>query len=221
MLASFPSEVLNKADVLRDGTGSYHQEHPIPSSLSSFGTRFNKAPWYAELDSTMKKTLSACYRLFVDFELATTLPRLARPTDRDLHIILKHHLFSLSFPNNDLNDPLRRTLFIYTYLRVWHFENFPIMRYIVDHLRQSLLPRLAYLQATAPDLLLWVLFIGSVASQGYISHMWFVNHLREIAVHLGLNEWDEVRPILVEFFYTDQPGYTKGEHVWNKVLANS
>jgi hypothetical protein len=104
---------------------------------------------------------------------------------------------------------------------MWNYGNFPIMRYIVDHLRQCLIPRLAFLHATAPDLLLWILFIGSIASKDYESHRWFVDHLREIAVHLGLMEWKTVRSVLVEFFYVDQPGYTRGEDVWNEALAPS
>jgi hypothetical protein len=104
---------------------------------------------------------------------------------------------------------------------MWNFGDFPIMRYIVDHLRRSLIPRLAFLHATAPDLLLWILFIGSMASKNYESHPWFVDHLREIAVHLGLMEWNTVRSVLVEFFYADQPGYTRGEDIWNEALAPS
>jgi hypothetical protein len=204
------------------GTKSYqNHEHPMPSSLSTLGTRYNRAPWYAELDPIMKNTLTICCRLFVHFHLATTIPTLAKRTDRDLHIILKHRLLSISFPGGYLNEPLRRTLFIYLYLRMWNFGNLPIMRYIVDQLRQSLIPGFPFLHATAPDLLLWILFIGSMASKDCESHSWYVDHLREIAVHLGLMEWNTVRSVLVEFFFVDQSGYTRWEDIWNEILAPS
>jgi hypothetical protein len=196
------------------GTSGYG--YVIPTTLTSLGIRFARASWYAELDSSMKYTIDVCRRLLVHFEMATTPPNVVMPTDNDLYITLKHHLLSLHYAprNDDLNEPLRCSLFIYTYLRVSHFGSFPAMRYIVDGLRQSLVPRLAYFKVTAPDLLFWILFIGGMASQGHVSHPWFMVNLRDLA-----EEWDKARLVLGEFFYTDQHGHKEAEDLWNKMLV--
>jgi hypothetical protein len=106
-------------------------------------------------------------------------------------------------------------------MRIWNFGTFPVTRYITNGLKESLIARLAYFQTTAPDLLLWILAIGSLASQGYESHEWFVGTLRDLTTHLNLTEWDAVRSILVEFFYSNRPGYGTGEDLWNEVMAPS
>ncbi|KAL2844089.1 hypothetical protein BJY01DRAFT_248334 [Aspergillus pseudoustus] len=221
MLPRFLCEVHGATEMfLYDiNTSKFEYGHWLHPSLIPLGTRFTQAPWYAELDPAMKTTISASRRLIVHFEMATMLPRLVRPTDKDLSIILLHHLLSLSCPDDYLDEPLRRTLFIYTYLRVWHFGNFPVMGYIVDSLRQCLIPRILRLHTAAPDLLLWILFMGAMASQQHDCHPWFVSHLRGAAAHLELKEWGEARAVLAEFFYTDQRGYTTGEEIWNEVLT--
>ncbi|KAJ0419810.1 hypothetical protein BJY00DRAFT_285557 [Aspergillus carlsbadensis] len=224
MLPSFRSEVLGDAEMFSHSDRNYDYEHSIPRSLSGFGKHFTTAPWSTNLDPDMKTTLSACRRLFLHFEMGTRFPILVKPTDKDLYIILLHHLLSLRYAprdDNELNEPLRRTLFIYTYLRIWNFGSFTVTRYIMDGLMNSLIPRLEYLRAMAPDLLLWILFIGSIASQGYDSYNWFVGSLRDVAVHLALAEWGAAESLLVRFFYTDRPGYRMGEDIWNQVMASA
>jgi hypothetical protein len=39
-----------------------------------------------------------------------------------------------------------------------------------------------------------------------------------MAQRLGVEEWEKARVMLGEFFYTDQPGETGAEDVWNEVL---
>jgi hypothetical protein len=91
---------------------------------------------------------------------------------------------------------------------------------MVEHLKQSL-DDITYYQDTAPDLLFWILLLGGMASRGHRSHPWFVFQLAEVAHSLALKEWLDVRALLGEFFYTDQPGGTAGEDLWNEVLTSS
>ncbi|KAL3484336.1 hypothetical protein BJX62DRAFT_218849 [Aspergillus germanicus] len=223
MLPRFRNEVLNQAEMFSPRNGNHEYGQPIPPSISSFGTRFTRASWSVELDTDMKTTLHACRRLFVHFEMGTTFPDIVHPTDKDLYIILLHKFLSLRYPtrNNDLNEPLRRTLFVYTYFRIWNFGSLPVTTHILDGLKRSLTEKLAHFQTTAPDLLLWILFIGALSSQGYDSHLWFVGTLRDTAIYLNLMEWDAVQTILVKFFYSDRPGYRTGEDLWNEVMAPS
>ncbi|CEN61055.1 hypothetical protein ASPCAL07722 [Aspergillus calidoustus] len=223
MLPSFRRAVLDEAAMFSSSDGNYDYGQSIPRPLSGFGMRFIDAAWYRELNSDMRTTLHACRRLFVHFEMATKFPTLVKPTGKDLYIILLHHLLSLRFSHreHDLNDPLRRTLFAYTYLRIWNFGGFSVTRHILNGLKRSLISHLAYFQATAPDLLLWITFIGSMASQGYEHYSWFVGTLRDVAVHMNVMEWHEARTILVGFFYSDRTGYRTGENLWDEVMAPS
>ncbi|KAL4872324.1 hypothetical protein BDV12DRAFT_210839 [Aspergillus spectabilis] len=188
----FRGEILQEARMFHGGASDYASE--IPAALTSLGTRFARAPWYFELDSSMKYTINVCRRLLLHLEMATIIPNVVMPTDNDLYVVFQHHLVSLHYPprKNDLNEPIRCSLL-----------SFPAMRYMVDALRETLGLRLPYFMLTAPDLLLWILFIGGMASQGYGSHTWF----------------DKARPVLGEFFYTDQPGQKGAEDLWNETGA--
>ncbi|KAL2841778.1 hypothetical protein BJX68DRAFT_270962 [Aspergillus pseudodeflectus] len=200
------------------GSGS---ESDLPTTLTSLGTRFARAPWLTELDPSMQYTIDVCRRLLVHIGIAALRPNVVMPTDNDLYLLLQHHLVSLNYPERrtDLNEPLRQTIFIYLYVRVMHLQSFPIMQYMTDALRQSLLPRLSYFQAIAPDLLFWILFIGALASQGSRSHPWFVAYLRCMTSSLGLEDWDKARVVLGEFFYTPQPEETVVDDLWKEVVG--
>ncbi|GFF34852.1 hypothetical protein IFM51744_02589 [Aspergillus udagawae] len=221
MLPRFRSGILQEARMFHRGVSDFGSG--IPAALTSLGTRFARTSWYSELDSSMKYTIDVCQRLLLHLEMATIIPNVVMPTDNDLYLLFQHHLLSLHYPirKNDLNEPIRRTLFIYLFLFVSYFQSFPIMQHLVDALRESIVLRLPYLEVTAPDLLFWILFIGGMASQGYSSHPWFVVHTRALAARLDLEQWDKARPVLMEFFYTGQPGQKGAEDLWNEVLAPS
>ncbi|KAL2802019.1 hypothetical protein BJX63DRAFT_416053 [Aspergillus granulosus] len=223
ILPCFRSKVLHEAEMFRRRSRSYEYGIAIPRSISCSGTRFYKSAWNLELDAELKNALSAASRVFVHFEMGKRFPSLVKPTHNYLSIILLHDLLSLRClqNNNDLNDPLRRALFVYTYQRIWNFSCFPVTQYIMDGLKESLIPRFTYIQATAPDLLLWILFIGALGSQGYVSHSWFATTLREVAGSLDLVEWPAAESIFVQFFYSDHPGYRRGEDLWKQVMSQS
>jgi hypothetical protein len=119
----------------------------------------------------------------------------------------------------DINETLRLTLVIYLNLRVWHFQSFPFMEYVVESLRQTLEVPYLHLQTETPELLFWILVLGSLASQGYKCHRWYLNKLIEMTKRLGLSEWEEAREVLGGYFYTDQTSEKRAEEdLWNEVL---
>lgn len=196
---------------------------PTALKLAPLGTRFAiTSNWYNELHFSMKTLVEVFRRIVRHFEIAKLQPNVIMTNDTDLLVLLKHRLVSLSYTHasNDLNEPLRHSLLIYTYLRMGHFQTFKLMRYMVEALGQSLVPRLSYFRVTAPDLLFWIVFIGGMASQGYSCHRWFVGNVADMAHRLGLEEWNKVRAVLGEFFYTDRSGQTLAEDLWNEVLAD-
>ncbi|KAL2811748.1 hypothetical protein BJX63DRAFT_398170 [Aspergillus granulosus] len=197
---------------------------PLALKLAAVGSQFAPTTaWYNELHPSIKRIVEA-FRWFVrHLETAQVLPNLVMPNDNHLLMVINYELTSRCYPatSNDLNEPLRHALRIYTFLRIIHFQGFNIMRCMAHALMQSLVEvsRLSYLQTTAPDLLLWILFIGGMASRGDNSHRWFVLQIADTAHRLlGLEKWDEVRLLLGVFFYTDQPKDTAAEDLWDEVL---
>lgn len=217
MSARFRSEILQESIVFRA-----NDSLQIPGDLSSLGKNFLNAPWYPELSPSMKTLLQVLRRLILYFEAAQRQPSIVMPTDNDLFLVFEHQLLSCSYAAeaDNLQEPLRLSLLVYINLRIWHFQTFPFMQYMVESLRQSLDPRMPYFQKTAPDLLFWTLFIGGMASLGYKCHPWFVVRLTDMAQRLGLDEWVKARSLLVGFFYTDQPAEKESDNLWNEVLLS-
>ncbi|KAL3481542.1 hypothetical protein BJX99DRAFT_243560 [Aspergillus californicus] len=223
MLDSYSHKVLQESNLFEEDI-QYACE--VPTAIAYLGARFSKAnaPWYEELHSTMKSLLEMFRRLIQHLELGTLFPTLIPPTDNDLFVIIQHHMLSLNYKPNTytLNEPLRLSLLLYLYIRVVRFGNLPLVNQIVEHLKQSLGSPIAftYFQVIAPDLLFWILFMGGLASQGYSSHAWFVEHLVEVARGLGVEQWSrQARPLLGEFFYADQAGQSAGEDLWREVVG--
>ncbi|KAL2841754.1 hypothetical protein BJY01DRAFT_249422 [Aspergillus pseudoustus] len=220
----FPVSARWRSEILQDSrlflTGDALS---TPKELATLGTSFFSAPWYATLDPSMKTFLQVMQRLIAYYEHAQLDPSTVMPTDNDLFLVMEHQLLSACYATADptnINEPLRHTLIIYLNLRVWHFQQFPFMQYMVEYLRASLIEAssYAYLRDEAPELLFWVLVIGSLASQGYKCHRWFLNGLSEVAERLGVREWGEARRVLDGYFYTEQVGERRAEEdLWNEV----
>jgi hypothetical protein len=201
------------------------------SQLYVLGTSFFAAPWYEGLEDSMKNFLHMFQRSIQYYEVACLRPSIIMPTDNDLFVLLEYQLISIRYPQNPaasctvstlLHEPLRLTLFIYLNLFVWRFQVFPVMQYMVNPLLQSLgsttpIPILKQIKQGAPDVLFWILFIAGMASRGHDGHSWFVAQLVELTLDLGIRDWFEAREILGGFFYSDQPGQSGGEELWEQV----
>ncbi|KAJ5381703.1 uncharacterized protein N7496_004131 [Penicillium cataractarum] len=244
MLQRFRNGIFHVSNIF-EGEELRYDDYMIPTTLLSLGIRFTTSPWHTQIHPTLKSLLEAFRRLIRHFEIGIIFPQVVAPTDNDLFVIIQHELLSTHYSHNhtpgdelesryqrrhcfNLNEPLRLSLMIYLYTRVSKLQDLPILRYMVETFKQSLEIRLAEisssssssstLDATAPDLLLWLLFIGGMASQGDSSHAWFVSHLAHVVRSLALEDWaTQVRPLLGEFFYTDRPGQMDAEDLWSEV----
>ncbi|EED23228.1 conserved hypothetical protein [Talaromyces stipitatus ATCC 10500] len=219
----FPISARWRSEILQDSKVFLSKEDlETPENLLSLGVNFFHSPWYGELDSNMKTFIRALRRLILYYEVAQVRPSIVIPTDNDLFLVFEHELLSAKYcaEADDVHESLRLTLMIYVNLRIFHFQKFPIMEHMAQTLKQSLELQYSYLESTAPELLFWILFIGSMASHGYKSHYWFVNGLTEMTRRLGLGEWDKARSALRGFFYTDQLTEREAEeNLWNEVLS--
>jgi hypothetical protein len=223
MLPRFRSEILQEAKMFRGESYDYNHTSRL-SHLEPLGSGFPSAPWYAEIDPSLKYFVEVFRRLVRHFELARNSPSQVMPTDNDLFLVFQYELlaarFAVETESADLNEPLRLAILIYSYTRISHYQQFPMLGCMADTLRASLVPRLAHLTTTAPQLLFWILVIGGMASQQSSSHSWFVKNVADVAWALEVTDWTgQVRPLLGRFFYTDQPGQTGAEDLWSEVLA--
>ncbi|KAJ0422490.1 hypothetical protein BJY00DRAFT_77786 [Aspergillus carlsbadensis] len=220
------SEILQDTKVFQSGDFllPFYNKPEILDTLSPLGISFFRAPWYMDLDPSMKTFLHVMKRLIQYYEIAQLSPSIIMPTDNDLFLLLEHQLLSVRYPVsfNAFNEPLRLALLIYLNMCIWHLHSFPFMSYLIGYLRRALEGSLVRLKANDPSVLLWVLFIGGMASVGHEGHSWFVEQLGETAYeNLGIREWNEARGVLIGYFYTDQPGDSGGEDVWGEVLLRS
>lgn len=219
----FPISASWRSEIIQDVRLFLTQDElDTPEDLTYLGVTIFSSSWYTMLDYTMKTSLYVIRRLIIYYEYAQRNPASVMPTDNDLFLIAEHQLLSACYETTDpadINESLRLTLVIYLNLRVWHFQSFPFMQYVVESLRQSLNIPYLYLQTETPELLFWVLVLGSLASQGYKCHRWYLSRLIEMTEQLGLNKWEEARAILGGYFYTDQTSEKRAEEdLWNEVL---
>ncbi|KAL3485003.1 hypothetical protein BJX62DRAFT_44813 [Aspergillus germanicus] len=219
----FPISARWRSEILQDSRLFLtRDELDTSKELAALGTRIFSGPWYPALEPSMNTFLQVMQRLIMYYEHAQRHPSSVMPTDNDLFLVMEHQLLSACYSTTDptdINEPLRQTLIIYLNLRVWHFQSFPFMQYMVEALRTALEVPYAYLQTQTPELLFWIMVIGSLASQGYKCHRWFVNGLSDMVERLGLGEWETARRVLAGYFYTEQVSEKRAEEdLWNEVL---
>lgn len=72
-------------------------------------------------------------------------------------------------------------------------------------------------------LLTWVLMLGAFISAGQRERPWFVMSLAKVSKVLKLQEWEEVRQVLLKFFYLDRIHAKGMQDVWEEaaLLAES
>ncbi|KAF3392551.1 hypothetical protein F1880_008838 [Penicillium rolfsii] len=231
LVASWRNEVLQEMKVFYSTSDFIaHLDDRFKESASSLqllGTSFFAAHWYQILEDSMKKILHIFQRKIQYYEVACLQPAIVMRTDNDLFVLLEYQIISIRYAPNPsaspvgsslLNEPLRMTLFIYLNMCV-----FPVMKYMVTPLQECLsstapIPTLTHMKYTAPDLLFWILFIGTMASRGHDGHSWFIANLVELSLYLRIHHWSAAREILGGFFYTDFDGQLGGEELWEQVI---
>ncbi|KAL3476610.1 hypothetical protein BJX99DRAFT_246796 [Aspergillus californicus] len=204
ILPRWRSEILQDSRVFQITEGT---ESKGPKALSTMCLSIFNATWFNDLDSSMQTFLRISARLIIYYETAMVTPSVIMPTDNDRFLVLEHQLLSASYvcnpeeeqtedPEIYLDETLRLTLIIYLNLRIWHFQSFPFMQFIVEALKETVTDTttiLPHLSAASPDLLFWILFISGLASQGYKCHSWFVAHLIDTTRRMGLEDWGQAR----------------------------
>jgi hypothetical protein len=198
--------------------------HEIPNDLSPLATSFLNSEIRQFLSVAFLHLLQRLRRLVIYLELALENPSLIKPTDNDLFIHFEHQLLSLPYSRwglsaTEIQECVRIATFVYCEIRVFKFLQFPFIGVVESGLREALIRAdLDYFIASAPELLLWVLFIGSEGAKGHPSRTWYLSRLANVGQYLMLSSWEDARDLLKGFFYVDRVVATPLEQLWNEVV---
>ena len=191
------------------------------SLTSSFvGRRFFNSSWSSDLHPKLISSLRSIQKLVSLYENVSCSSWKQTRMDNDGLLLLDHELLSLAHDRSlpAFQDTLRLAVLIYTVIRIRGFGGMPCANIFVSNLRKSLERSFASLQSTAPDLLLWILFIGSLGSRGRNCHDWFLLSLQEAAKELSLEKWDYAAVVLQEYFFVYRPSDGPVKELWDSVF---
>ncbi|MCJ1322626.1 hypothetical protein MMC15_007975 [Xylographa vitiligo] len=109
---------------------------------------------------------------------------------------------------------------VHTTMRVCANTNH-VVASLVQRLHSSLLelPDLSSAWSMVPELLLWVLFVGGIATIVPQERTWFVEALVEPCTTLGVRTWNTASGILRRFFWIDKVDDSQEFGLWQEVLV--
>ena len=122
--------------------------------------------------------------------------------------------------NDDLGEALRLAALIYMKEILREFLLSTIgSRILVYKLKASLGSVLVTeITPTSSSLILWLLFMGGVASlQNYLDHKFFIAHLVRLRRELELYEWEDVKERLEHVLWIGSVLDKAGEGLWEEV----
>jgi hypothetical protein len=218
----FPVAISWKIKVL-EASKIYHQDYNA-RSCRRFGKGFSDSPWSTNFHPQMKLVLQnfkqIAFRCESIFEGSTA----SLPMECDFLLLWGHQLLTLSKETRDsagFQESLRLTLLIYASIRIWNFHGLTCTERLVHALKTSLESNLSLLQKTAPGLLLWIVFIGTLASSRTESRQHyelFASGFLDATRKLSLQDWDSLLLVLEEFCFVYRPTDKAVKDVWDKAL---
>jgi hypothetical protein len=187
---------------------------------SFVGRRFFTSSWSSDLHPELVSSLCSLKKLVSLYENVSCSSWKQTRMDNDGLLLLNHELLTLAHDRSlpAFQDTLRLAILIYTVVRIRGFGGMPCADIFVSTLRKSLQASSASLKSTAPDLLLWILFIGSLASRGRSCHSSFLQKLQESAHELSLERWDSAVVVLQEYFFVYRSSDGPVKEMWHSAF---
>ncbi|KAJ5301923.1 hypothetical protein N7508_006786 [Penicillium antarcticum] len=212
MCAKFQSRVLRESAFFRSKNRF--------TESSSLGTRFFTASWSRDIQPTFKSIISSYQQLISYYESFANVDVEPMSVENDCLLFLGYRLISLPYEVSltPFEETLRLSIMTYNSVRIWALYGIPCLERLVDMLRISLFTSLSALQSTAPDLLFWIFFVGSLASKSMKHHSWFVAHLTDVADQLSLQKWDRAVGLLEKFFFVCRPSDEPAKDLWQSTF---
>lgn len=69
----------------------------------------------------------------------------------------------------------------------------------------------------APQLLLWIVVMGTIASVGSDLRLWYVSMLVRYSQHLDIKSWAELKDCLQDFLWFENTSDVDGANLWKEV----
>jgi hypothetical protein len=137
-------------------------------------------------------------------------------------LAIRHRLLSLSFDISDSRQAVLKCIQITTLL----FIHTTDVDKIPAEASQSLIPQLEntlchtdLINFWAPhsDILFWVLFFACYVAEGLPHCSWFEAQVARVANLLQLTEWEDVKSLMLEFFYFDCFHDVSFMKIWKRI----
>lgn len=188
---------------------------PHSPSLTYLGYRFFDPDIASILDPEMLQILHY-FRHLINYVEQTASKEKQLPNDTYTSgEFLTAESLLLSFPyeghsilnmNGRIQECCRIAVLLYSNSALWNIPSyFALKQGLVRNFRNALKELdLEDCQACFPDLLLWLLFLGSWASEQQLERTWYVHRLARVVQNLGLVTWEDTRLQLQGFFYVDR-----------------
>ncbi|KAJ5226817.1 uncharacterized protein N7469_006823 [Penicillium citrinum] len=186
------------------------------SKVNKLGTGFFNSTWSKDIPPMFKSIISLFQQLVTYYESLDIVFAEPMSVENDCLLFLGYRLLALPYQCSlsPFQETIRLTILSYASVRVWSFYGMPCLEALVETLRESLYDSLHIIRSTATDLLVWVLFIGSLASRGMRCHSWFLTRLVDAADQLLLDGWDSAVPILEKFFFVCRDKDEPARELW-------
>lgn len=136
--------------------------------------------------------------------------------ENDCLLYLNYRLLSLPYQCllTPFEETLRLSVLTYCCVRIWNLYGVPCLGLLLEKLRKSLYQSIYILKSTAPDLLFWVLFVGSLASRAMKINSWFLAHLTDATEQLALKDWTSAGSTLETFFFVCRRSDEPAKDLW-------
>ncbi|PYH98081.1 hypothetical protein BO71DRAFT_480626 [Aspergillus ellipticus CBS 707.79] len=209
---AFPMSVIWRGEVLDSLNILDSKRQSVMSS--SIGSHFFDSLWSKKLHPSLRSIIRLL-RVIVYYQQGS---QKETPVLNDI-LLYAGHLILSAFHEcsaSDSQESLRLCLLLYAMVCVWTFQGLACVIFIVDALRHRLKRALPLLRRVAPQLSLWMLFMGGLASTDLTSDAWFVARLAEVAEQLSVGGWDKALPVL-DGFFVRRPIDRRMMNLWNEV----
>ena len=194
---------------------------PLRKKYPELGSSFFNSSWSDILHPRLGTFIHSLHDALSIYEESIRLNTDLPMVDHNCALLLANRLHALPYEYDisSLNETIRLAIMVYILTRIWEFQasivNFiPSLR---DHIEENS----EFLEKSAPDLLIWILFNGAFGSVGFESHTWFVKRLKGLARDIALSEWEEVASVMEGFLFVRRPPNDSAQELWTKVTREA
>lgn len=189
-------------------------------NFGSFGCQFFQSPIVELLELEVKSVIATFRQIVFGYETLAEKSLAANDVDCSVLALWGYQVLSLASADEipSVCSTLRHTMLVHATVRIWDFAGLNCTGTLVGLLRKDLVNTYCLIWATSPELLLWVLFMGGLASQGRDGHWWWVTEFANIAIKLSLTNWDGLLVVLEGFCFKYRTMDKIVDDLWTEAL---